>query len=137
MTEHFAKVCRTPGRKQEQNNSSQRDRSEGRVNCSGEDDCAEEYAFTVGTTRSCEVHGSVTVDVHEVGGVVIKGVAIDSGPSFNTVDRLTWKELKPKEVKCKSEKSTKKQYPYGTSGPLETLGKFQATTSVAGKEMTE
>jgi len=101
----------------------------------GEDEGAEEYAFTVGLTKSCEENRSETVDL-QVGGVVVKGVLIDSGSSCNIVDRRMWEELKQKGIKCKSEKITQTLYPYGTLKPLNTLGKFQATVSAAGKETT-
>ena len=52
------------------------------------------------------------------------------------MDQKTWEELKSNSIKCKSEKSTQKLYPYGLSKPLETLGKFEAVENVAGKEIT-
>ena len=109
------------------------DRAE--LTCVGEDQGAEEDAFTMGLTKSCEENGSETIDL-QVGGVVVKGVLIDSGSSCNIVDRRMWEELKQKGIKCKSEKITQKLYPYGTSEPLNTLGKFQATISSVGKETT-
>ena len=50
----------------------------------GDDEGAEEYTFTVGLTKSCDEKGSETIDL-QVGGVVVEGVLIDSGPSCNMV----------------------------------------------------
>ena len=44
--------------------------------------------------------------------------------------------MKQKGVKCKSEKTNQKLYPYGTSEPLDTLGKFEASVNLAGKDVT-
>ena len=57
----------------------------------------------------------------QVGGVILNGVLIDSGSLCNIIDQMTWEELKQKGIKCKSEKTTQKLYPYGTSEPLSTL----------------
>ena len=62
--------------------------------------------------KSGSGNGSETIDL-QVGGVVIKIVLIDSGSSCNIVDQKTWEELKSKGIKCKSEKSIQKIYPYG------------------------
>ena len=40
---------------------------------------------------------------------------IDSGSSCNSIDQKMWEELKQKGVKCKSENTNQKLYPYGTS----------------------
>ena len=72
----------------------------------------------------------------QVGGVTLNGVLIDSGSSCNIIDQKTWEELKQKGVKCKSEKTNQKLYPYGTSEPLDTLGKFEASVNLAGKDVT-
>ena len=89
----------------------------------------------MGLTKSCEENGSDTIDL-QVGGVVVEGVLINSGSSCNIVDWRMWEKLKQKGIKCKSEKTIQKLSPYGTSEPLNTLGKFQATVSEAGKETT-
>ena len=72
----------------------------------------------------------------QVGGVILSGVLIDSRSSCNIIDQKTWEELKQKRVKCKSEKTNQKLYPYGTSEPLDTLGKFEASVNLAGKDVT-
>ena len=46
------------------------------------------------------------------GGVNLNGVLRDSRSSFNIIDQKTWGELKQKGVKCKSEKTNQKLYPY-------------------------
>ena len=68
--------------------------------------------------------------------MILNGVLIDSGSSCNIIDQMTWEELKQKGIKCKSEKTTQKLYPYGNSEPLSTLGKFEASVNLAGKEVT-
>ena len=52
------------------------------------------------------------------------------------IDQKTWEELKQKGVKCESENTNQKLYPYGTSEPLDTLGKFEASVNLAGKDVT-
>ena len=86
----------------------------------------------MGVGKSCEWSGSETVDL-QVGGVLLNGVLIDSGSSCNIIDQMTWEELKQKGIKCKSEKTTQKLYPYGTSEPLSTLGKFEASVKPSWK----
>ena len=88
----------------------------------------------MGLTKSCDENGSETIDL-QVGGVVVE-VLTSSGPSCNMVDRRMWEELKQKGIKCISENTTQKLYPYETSEPINTLGKFQVTVSAAGKETT-
>jgi len=46
------------------------------------------------------------------------------------------RRIEAKGVKCKSEKANQKLYPYGTSEPLNTLGKFDALVNLAGKDVT-
>jgi hypothetical protein len=60
-----------------------------------------------------------------VGGVNIKNFMIDSGSSCNIIDKDTWEFLKNNGVKCKSQKSARNVYAYGSTTPLKTLGKFQ------------
>ncbi len=92
-------------------------------------------AFAVGSGDSFHRSGSVTVDL-QVGGVILSGVLIDSGSSCNIIDQNTWEQLKLNGVKCKSEKTNQKLYPYGSSEPLNTLGKFEALANLDGKEVT-
>ena len=68
------------------------------------------------------------IDVN-VGGVELYYVMIDSGSSCNIIDKCTWEALKGKGIRCKLEKSVENIYPYGTSTPLKTLGKFYAKVS--------
>ena len=118
---HFVSICKTSKRKQEQKSETKKKSERGGVNCLKSDtECEEdEYAFTV------EFKKSGTIDL-QVGGAVIKSVLSDSGSSRNIVDHKTWEELKSKSIKCKSEKSIQKLYPYG----------FETVVSVAGKEIT-
>ena len=100
-----------------------------------EDGTDDEYAFAVGFGESCVRNGSETVDL-QVGGVILSEVLIDSGSSCNIIDKTTWEELKQKGIKCESEKANQKLYPYGTSEPLNTLGKFEAPVNLCGKKVT-
>ena len=130
----FAFVCRTKNKQEQKKKDTRKQRGRGKVHCV-EDDEDDEFAFTVGVGKSCERSGSETVDL-QVEGVILNGVLIDSGSSCNIIDKMTWEELKQKGIKCKSEKKTQKLYPYGTSEPLSTLGKFEASVNLAGKEVT-
>ena len=38
-------------------------------------------------------------------------VIIDNGATVNTIDKSTWESLKPKHIKCKSERSNKNPTP--------------------------
>ena len=91
-----------------------------------------EYAFTVGFGKSWDRSGSGIVNL-QVGGVTLSGVLIDS--HLVIIDQKTWEELKQIGVKCKSENKSQKLYPYGTSEPLDTLGKFEASVNLAGKDI--
>ena len=134
MTGHFASVCRTKSKQEQKKKNTWKQGGRGKVNCveNGEDD---EYAFTVGLSKSWDRSGSEMVNL-QVGGVNLNGVLIDSGSSCNIIDQKTWQELKQKGVKCKSEKTNQKLYPYGTSEPLDTLGKFEASVNLARKDVT-
>jgi len=77
----------------------------------------------VGLIKSCDENGSETIDL-QVDGVAVEEVLNDLGSFCNIVYRRMWEELKEKGIKCKSEKTIQKLYPYGTSEPLKSLGKF-------------
>ena len=100
--------------KQEQKSKTKKKVERGKVNCLESDTACEEdeYAFTIEFKKSGSGNGSETIDL-QVGVVVIKIVLIDTGSSCNIVDQKTWEELKSKGIKCKSEKSIQKIYPYG------------------------
>ena len=134
MAGHFASVCRTKSKQEKKKQDTRKQGGRGKVNCveDGEDD---EYAFTVRLGKTWDRSGSEIVDL-QVGGVILNGVLIDSGSSCNIIDQKSWEELKQKGVKCKSEKTNQKLYPYGTSEPLDTLGKFEASVNLAGKDVT-
>ena len=44
-----------------------------------------------------------------------------------------WEDLKEQKIKCKSEKSDKKLYAYGSDMPLNVLGKFSCNVSLNAK----
>ena len=136
MKGHFASVCKTSKRKQEQKSETKKKSERGGVNCLKTDtECEEdEYAFTIEFKKSGTGNRSETIDL-QVDGVVIKSVLSDSGSSCNIVDQKTWEELKTKGKKCKPERSIQKLYPHGSLERLDTLGKFEAVVSVAGKEI--
>ena len=50
---------------------------------------------------------------------------VDSGSTCNVIDRETWEVLKKEKIKCKSWKSNKKLYSYGSEEPLNTAGEFE------------
>ena len=114
---HFASVCKT---KKVQLNE------KGKINHVETDD---EYAFSVDSKND---FGKVQVTV---GGQIIKMI-IDSGASVNIIDRKLWEKLKEKRIKCRSRKSNKKLFSYGSTKPLNVLGSFTTTTSV-GEHSTE
>lgn len=130
----FASVCRTKSKQEQKKKNTWKQGGWGKVNYV-EDSEDDEYAFTVGLGKSWDRSGSESVDL-QVGSVILNGVLIDSGSSCNIIDQKTWEELKQKGVKCKSEKPNQKPYPYGTSEPLDTLGKFMALVNLAGKDVT-
>ncbi|XP_033111381.1 uncharacterized protein LOC117112417 [Anneissia japonica] len=66
---------------------------------------------------------NVCMDVHKV------EMIIDSGATANIIDKDLWQKLKCKQIKCKSELTNRKLYAYGSTKPLELLGKF--TTNVS------
>ncbi|KAL9964067.1 hypothetical protein ACROYT_G027645 [Oculina patagonica] len=107
-------VCKT-NQEQKKKNKRKQDGRE-KVNCM-EDGEGNDYAFAVGSGDSCHRSGSETVDL-QVGSVILSGVLIDSGSSCNIIDQNTWKQVKLKGLKCKSEKTNQKLYPYGTLEPL-------------------
>ena len=57
---------------------------------------------------------------------------VDSGATNNIVDEETWKNLKPKKIKCKSEAAPvdRKLYAYGSSKPFPVKGRFMCKVSV-------
>ena len=114
QTGHFASVCKT---------DSGRDRGDGKVNLVESEESDDEYAFSVSSRESME-----RVDV-TVGGHIISMI-VDSGASVNVIDQKLWSELKEQRIKCKSSKSSKKLFAYGSTEPLNTLGTFTALTSV-------
>jgi len=134
-TGHFASVCRTKSKQEKKKKNTRKQDGQGKVNCmeDGEDD---ECAFTVAFSKSWDRSGSEMVDL-QVGGVILNEVVIDSGSSCNIIDQKTGEELKQKGVKCKSVKTNQqKLYPYGTSEPLDMLGKFEASVNLAEKYVT-
>lgn len=74
-----------------------------------------------------EKSGMVLVDI---GGVQIQ-MMIDSGSRCNIIGKKDWERLKREKVKCTSEKTTTRLYPYGQREPLSMLGKFTASIKVA------
>lgn len=77
-------------------------------------------------------HPTVTTNI---GGVEDIVMIVDFGASCNVVDRFLWEELKKRRVRCTSQRSSKKLYPYGSSKPLDTLGSFMADISVGNSSV--
>ena len=61
----------------------------------------------------------------ELGGIQLDGVLVDSGSTCNVIARETWEALKKEKIKCKSWKSNKTLYSYGSEEPLNTAGEFE------------
>ena len=93
---HFAACCKTKSTKK----PSGRHRSEGANKVSEEKEEEDNYAFVLDTKSS---NGSSGVVDLRVGGVQLKNVLIDSGATYNIVDRAAWESLKQKGVKCNPE----------------------------------
>ena len=108
-TGHLTKFCRTKGEDKTK---------KGNVRHVTEDD---DFAFTV----QLGARDIPTVAI-ELEGVHLKGVLFDSGSTCNVIDKETWEVLKKKKIKCKSWKSNKKLYSYGSEESLNTAGEFEA-----------
>ncbi|XP_052105536.1 uncharacterized protein K02A2.6-like [Mytilus californianus] len=125
---HFGIVCKTKqGGQQNQRRYGKygHKSAKGIVNYVESDD--DEYAFIV-------KHQSDKNDEIEInaGGINMKCV-IDSGASVNIISSALWEKLKIQKIVCKSEKSEKKLYAYGSETPLEVLGKFTCKLNVKGQ----
>jgi len=126
---HFAAQCRT---KVKSKNVPQRsDKQTRRVHAVDVDDESDEFAFMIGSADE----SSGTIDIC-VGGVPLRGLLIDSGATCNLIDRMTWEDLKQKQIKCKSERTTKKIYSYASKTALQTVGQFTAVVEIPGCQTT-
>ncbi|CAC5388198.1 unnamed protein product [Mytilus coruscus] len=117
---HFGIVCKT---KQGGQQNQRRDDKYGHKSAKSivnyvESNDDDEYAFIV--KNQSDKNDEIKINA---GGVNMKCV-IDSGASVNTISSALWKKLKIQKILCKSEKSEKKLYAYGSETPLEVLGKF-------------
>ena len=121
---HFAAVCKSKVNTQTgMKGGSLKGRSSGKVSKGiNSVDYDDEYAFTVCANEKSNSMGLVDINV---GGVNIQNFMIDSGSSCNIIDKDTWEFLKNNGVKCKSQKSARNIYAYGSTTPLKTLGKSQ------------
>lgn len=115
---HLAKCCRT----KVENNSKR-----GNVHQISEDD----FAFSV----QSDIRDIPTIDI-ELGGIQLEGVLVDSGSTCNVIDRETWETLKRKNIKCRSWKSNRKLYSYGSEEPLNTAGEFEAELCYKDRKCT-
>ena len=59
---------------------------------------------------------------------------VDSGATVNIVDHETWERLEVNRIRCKSEKTNKRLYAYGSVHPLDLRGKFTTNVSVCGPQ---
>ena len=66
----------------------------------------------------------------------MEGVLVDSGSTCNVIDRETWETLKRKNIKCRSWKSNRKLYSYGSEEPLNTAGEFEAELCYKDRKCT-
>ena len=115
---HLAKCCKT-----KVENTTKR----GDVHHVSEDD----FAFSV----QSGIRDIPTIDI-ELGGVQLVGVLVDSGSTRNVIDRETWEMLKRKNIKCRSWKSSRKLYSYGSEEPLNTAGEFEAELCYKDRQRT-
>ena len=86
------------------------------------------YSFSVLNTVSPaeETKVRVVVDKQEIDMIV------DSGATVNIVDHETWERLEVNRIRCKSEKTNKRLYAYGSVHPLDLRGKFTTNVSLSG-----
>jgi predicted transcriptional regulator YdeE len=64
-------------------------------------------------------------------------VIIDSGASVNVISNAVWEKLKENKIKCKSEKSDKKLYAYGSKTPLSVMGKFSCNVCLKSRDQRQ
>ena len=114
----LAKCCRT----KVENNTKR-----GDVHQISEDD----FAFSV----QSDITDTPTIDI-ELGGTQLGGVLVDSGSTCNVIDRETWETLKRKNIKCRSWKSNRKLYSYGSEEPLNTAGELEAELCYKDRKCT-
>ncbi|CAG2201705.1 unnamed protein product [Mytilus edulis] len=137
---HFGTVCKTKqGGQQNQRRYGKygTKSAKGIVNYVESDD--DEYAFIVKNQsdkndafivkNQSDKNDEIEINA---GGINIKCV-IDSGASVNIISSALWEKLKIQKIVCKSEKSEKKLYSYGSETPLEVLGKFTCEINVKGQ----
>lgn len=143
---HFSIKCRTKSRDEKKPGGSDKGHKFGYrgdkkkkfprshsnyVEADQESDVSDEYAFHL---RDDDVTDNAVIDV-KVGGVYLRTL-IDSGSTANVIDSKTWKYLKAQKVKCVSERTVKRLYPYGTnSEPLDIMGTFSATVEVEDRQV--
>ncbi|XP_038060004.1 uncharacterized protein K02A2.6-like [Patiria miniata] len=132
MMGHFSSCCKTKMAPQGQNNKrgTVRNVDYEHEEHDGEYDL---YSFSVNT-----VH--VPTDETKVNVVVDKQVLdmiVDSGATVNIVDHETWEMLKANRIRCKSEKTTKRLYAYGSEYPLDLRGKFTTSVLLSGSDSAE
>lgn len=145
--DHFAKCCKsfTPKTHNYSHKHSGRSKPKPRVrlvDTTDQEDSDEAYAFTLSMDNPQETLETLTVNgpyhptvTTNIGGVEDIVMIVDSGASCNVLDHSLWEELKKKRVRCTSQRSSKKLYPYGSSKPLDTLGSFMADISVGNSSV--
>ncbi len=117
---HFANSCRTKTDKHDKPRKSLTYAKKGYANHKKDFvrqvDSDDEYAVSIGQTEKTEI---------KIGGNPVD-VIIDSGATVNIIDNSLWEVLKKKKVKCRSQKTDKKLFAYGSDEPLELAGVFKA-----------
>lgn len=141
---HYRKCCKT----QLADNQSERGRFNGRGRFSGrsgrsgrvnnvrdsvrkeytdnfdyqsEEECSKEYTFVLGSRSEKETLSLNDIDVQFI---------TDAGASVNMTDKELWEQLNIRKIKCKTQKTDKRLYPYGTDKLLKLLGKFTVDGTV-------
>jgi transposase InsO family protein len=85
-----------------------------------------DFAFSIDGCFTNDTEKSIKVNV---GGVDLQ-FEIDSCSSTNIISSSTWEYCKRRGIKCKSTKISKDLYPYNSTTPLKTLGKFECELKV-------
>ena len=91
---------------------------------SDDDSDSDDYVFVINQSAK-----GVEDIIVNMGGIDVS-VVIDSGASVNVIDRVLWEKLKAKNIKCKSRKTNKPIYSYGSQESLTVAGCFTVEVCV-------
>ena len=95
------------------------------LNAESDDDSdSDDYVFVINQPAK-----GVEDIIVNMGGIDVS-VVIYSGASVNVIDRVLWEKLKAKHIKCKSWKTNKPIYSYGSQESLTVAGCFTVEVCV-------